>query len=75
MELIGVSESMIFENKTDFLRLVPEGLPNPFSNRDLAQNLRIAFGQSQKMSYSLRKIGTIEHVGKDRNQMLFRILR
>lgn len=74
-KLIGISESMTFENKTDFLRLVPEDLPNPFSNRDLAQNLRIAFSQSRKMTYSLRKIGTIEHVGKDRNQMLFRILR
>jgi hypothetical protein len=74
-KLIDVSESVMFENKTDFLRVMPEDLPNPFSNRDLAENLRIPMGQSRKMSYSLRKIGTIEHVGKDGNQMLFRILR
>jgi hypothetical protein len=74
-KLIGVSESVMFENKTDFLRVMPEHLPNPFSNRDLAENLRIPISQSRKMSYSLRKIGTIEHVGKYRNQMLFRIHR
>jgi hypothetical protein len=74
-KLIGVSESVMFENKTDFLRVMPEDLPNPFSNRDLAENVRIPISQSRKMSYSLRKIGTIDHVGKDRNQMLFRILR
>jgi hypothetical protein len=73
-KLIGVSESVMFENKTDFLRVMPKDLPNPFSNRDLAENLRIPISQSRKMSYSLRKIGIIEHAGKDRNQMLFRIL-
>ena len=31
--------------------------------------------EKARASYSLRKDGTIEHVGKDRNQMLFRTLR
>jgi hypothetical protein len=74
-KLISVSERMMFENKTDFLRVMPKDLPNPFSNRDLAKNLRIPISQSRKMTYSLRKIGTIEHVCKDRNQMLFQIPR
>jgi hypothetical protein len=74
-KLISVSESVMFENKTDFLRVMPKDLPNPFSNRDLAENLRMPISQSRKMTYSLRKIGTIEHAGRNGRQMQFRILQ
>ena len=49
-KLIGIYESVMFEDKTDFLRVMPEHLPNPFSNRDLAENLRIPISQTRKMS-------------------------
>jgi hypothetical protein len=70
-KLIHVYEREIFEHKTDFLKLLPKDLPDPFSNRNLAESLGISVSQSRKMTYSLRKIGTITHVGKNRNQMLF----
>jgi hypothetical protein len=70
--LIRVRERVMFEHKADFLRVLPKDLPDPFSNRNLAESLRIPINQSRKMTYSLRKIGTITHVGKNRNQMLFR---
>ena len=69
--LIRVFERQIFERKTDFLRILPEGLPDPFSNRHLAESLGISVNQSRKMTYSLRKMGTITHVAKKGNQMLF----
>ena len=70
-KLIRVFERRIFEHKTDFLRILPEGLLDPFSNRNLAESLGIPVNQSRKMTYVLRKIGTIAYVGKNRNQMLF----
>ena len=70
-KLIRVLETKIFENKTDFLNLLPKDLQDPFSNRNLAENLGIHINQSRRMTYSLRKIGAITQVGKDRNQMLF----
>jgi hypothetical protein len=73
-KLISILESVMFENKMDFLRILPKDLPNPFTNRNLAENLRIPINQSRKMTYSLRKIGTIKDAGKNRNQMLFQVL-
>ena len=70
-KLIRVFERRIFEHKTDFLKVLPEDLPDPFSNRNLAKSLGISVNQSRKMTYSLRKMGTITHVGKNGNQMLF----
>jgi len=70
-ELIRVLERRIFEHKADFLEVLPKDLPDPFSNRDLAESLGISVDQSRKMTYSLRKLGTIAQVGKSRNQMLF----
>lgn len=73
-KLISILESVMFENKMDFLRVLPKDLPNLFTNRNLAENLRISINQSRKMTYSLRKIGTIRDAGKNRNQMLFQVL-
>jgi hypothetical protein len=70
-KLIRVLETKIFENKTDFLNFLPKDLPDPFSNRNLAEHLGIHINQSRKITYSLRKIGAITQVGKNRNQMLF----
>ena len=70
-KLIRVLERKVFEHKTDFLKFLPKDLPDPFSNRNLAESLGIPISQSRKMTYSLRRIGAITHVGKSRNQMLF----
>jgi hypothetical protein len=69
--LIRVLERQIFEGKTDFLRILPKELPDPFSNRHLAASLGISVSQSRKMTYSLRRMGAITHVAKKANQMLF----
>jgi len=73
--LIRVFERVMFEDKADFLRVLPKDLPDPFSNRNLSESLRIPLSQSRKITYSLRKIGTITHAGRKGRQMLFRILK
>jgi hypothetical protein len=70
-KLVRVFESEVFEHKADFLKFLPGDLPDPFSNKDLAESLGLPVSQSRRMTYSLRKIGTIKQVGKNRNQMLF----
>jgi hypothetical protein len=72
-KLIRVFERVMFEDKADFLRILPNDLPNPFSNRNLSQSLGIPINQSRKVTYSLRRIGTIEHAGWNGKQMLFRV--
>jgi hypothetical protein len=69
--LIRVLERQIFESKTDFLKILPEELPDSFSNRDLAGSLGISVNLSRKMTYSLRKMGAITHVARKGNRILF----
>ena len=70
-KLIRVLETKLFEHKTDFLDFLPKDLPEPFSNRNLAQSLGVHINQSRRVTYSLRKIGVIAQVGRNGNQMLF----
>ena len=69
--LIRVLERKVFESKADFLEVLPKDLPDPFSNSDLAKSLGIRAVQSRRITYSLRKMGAITHVGNKRKQMLF----
>jgi hypothetical protein len=70
-KLIGVFGKELFKHRTDFLNILPKDLPEPFSNRNLAQKLGIHINQSRRVTYSLKKIGVIAEVGKNGNQMLF----
>jgi hypothetical protein len=70
-KLIRVFEREVFENKADFLRILPNNLADPFSNMDLAKSLTITVNQARKMTYALRKMDAIACVGKKRNQLLF----
>ncbi|MCX8183481.1 MAG: hypothetical protein N3F08_03590 [Crenarchaeota archaeon] len=74
-KLLRVLERIVFEQKTDFLKVLPEDLPSPFTNRDLAERLKIPVSQSRKITYVLRKIGAIACVGRNKNQMLFARIR
>ncbi len=70
-KLIGIFEKIRFESKIDFLRFIPANILQPFSNKSLAENLKIPIRQAQKMTYALRKMGVLEEA--DRNQLLFKI--
>lgn len=70
-KLLRVFERRIFENKADFLEILPEALTDPFSNIGLSRALAIPVSQSRKMTYALKKMGVITCIGKNRNQMLF----
>ncbi len=69
--LIRVFERQNFECKKDFLEILPKELSDPFSNRELARSLSISVSKSRKMTYSLRKMGTIVPVAKEGNRILF----
>ncbi len=70
-KLLRVFERRIFENKADFLKILPETLTDPFSNISLSKAFAIPVSQSRKMTYALKKMGVITCIGKNRNQMLF----
>ncbi len=71
--LINVVESVIFERKEDFLRFLPADLPQPFSNKSLAEKNHRPVHEARRITYCLKKMGLIREVGKKRNELLFEI--
>jgi hypothetical protein len=70
-KLLEVVERVRFASKWDFLRFVPEGMAEPFSNRTLAQRAALPVHDARKMTYTLKKMGVIAEVGKRGNELLF----
>jgi len=69
--LLDVVERVTFTNKEDFLRFVPQELPQPFTNRSIANSLEIPLRLSRRMTYSLKKMGAIKAVGRSGKEFLF----
>jgi hypothetical protein len=69
--LLEVTGSHLFKKPSDFLALLPESLPDPFSTKDLAEGTVNPRWLAQKMAYCLRKMGVLEAVGKSGNSVLY----
>jgi hypothetical protein len=67
IEVVGAAR---FDTPDDLVALLPETLPDPFTNRDLARALNIRINLAQKMTYCLRKMRVIAIVGKQGNALL-----
>jgi hypothetical protein len=73
-KLIQVLETVTFEKKEDFLCFLPDGLEQPFSNQSLTERVGSSIHAIRQMTYCLKKMGVIQEAGKNRNQLLFRIV-
>jgi len=69
--LLGVASSRLFAGPADFLALLPPGLPDPFSNADLAAALPCAPALAGKATYALRAMGLLAAAGKRGRANLF----
>ncbi|HBG01598.1 MAG TPA: hypothetical protein DDW87_08510 [Firmicutes bacterium] len=72
--LVEVVERRSFADPSDYLGLLPEELPCPFSNKDLVRLARVSRPQAQKATYTLKKAGLLDEVGKKGNEILHAIL-
>ena len=71
--LVEVLEEHLFQRPEDFLRFLPVDLPEPFSNRILAETSGLPLRLCRKISYCLRKMDVVETVGKQGNELLFAV--
>lgn len=55
--LLDVQNQFIFKTQHDFIELLPENLPNPFSTRQLSEMAKLPRSTAQKMVYCLQKMG------------------
>jgi hypothetical protein len=72
-ELMEVVEGVRFRGPGDYLRLVPEGLVQPFTNRVLAEAAGMSVGKARRMTYCLRRMGAIRQVEKRGRELVFEV--
>ncbi|MCL4395197.1 MAG: hypothetical protein M1482_10415, partial [Chloroflexi bacterium] len=72
-KLLGVVEAIDLATTGDFLRFLPADLEQPFSNASLAARSGESIYHVRRMTYCLRKMGAIEAVGKNGNQLVFQV--
>ncbi len=71
-ELMAILEILRFDRPADLARLLPEGLPEPFTTADLSQHGQMRRRLAGRMAYALREAGAIEQVGRRGNAYLYR---
>jgi len=72
-KLLNVFDRIVFEDSQVFLEFLPKELDGCFTNKVLALKLGISIRLAQKITYCLRKMGTISIAGKKRNELLFQV--
>ena len=62
---------VICESRWDYLNLLPEDLPEPFTTKTLAKAMRRSQTQAQCAANVLYSMGVLERVGKEKNAYLY----
>ena len=70
-KLLEVTEKITFKEEKDFLRFLPEELPQSFTNKDLAKILKVTVYKARKITYCFRKMKIIKEIGKTKNELIF----
>ena len=71
--LTEVVDQRSFATPSDYLSLLPLDMPSPFTNKDLAGLARVSRAKAQKATYTLKKAGLLEEVGKKGNEILYSV--
>lgn len=69
--LLAVNQEVVFKQPADFLALLPDDLPQPFTNKQLAQSLAIRPRLAQRLTYTLHHTGILDIVGKQGKATLY----
>jgi len=73
-KLLAILNQHVFSQPTDLLDLLPRSLPPQFTNKQLAESLRISPRLAGKITYTLRKADLILVPGKQGRANLFEII-
>ncbi len=69
--LVNVTDTATFSGVASFAALLPKTLPQPFTNRQLATNLKTSPRTASLMTYALREMGVLQIKGKTGRAHLF----
>ena len=69
--LLQVNGRILFQNTRDYLKILPDGLNQVFTNRELAKLAKIPVGTARQITYCLRKSNIIRIDGKNGRELKF----
>jgi hypothetical protein len=70
-KLLKVNNRILFQNKADYLKILPKDLNEVFSNKELAKLAKIPVRSAQQITYCLRKGGVVGLAGKNGRALVF----
>ena len=70
-KLMAVNDRVLFGKKTDFLKVLPNGLNRVFTNRELANLSKISIRTARQITYCLRKSGLIQITERKGRELAF----
>lgn len=72
--MLNLHERHLYQAPADFLKLLPESLPEVFTTRQLAKESKLRINLAQKMVYCLRNMGVLEQTGKKGRAKLYTVM-
>jgi hypothetical protein len=73
--LESVVETLVFSDPSSYSLLLPSGLPERFTNKDIAREAGISAAAAAKLSWFLRKIGVLAERGRQGRSLEFDLER
>jgi hypothetical protein len=73
--LLDITGQQLFEDPLDYLGILPAELGDEFTNADLAQALHCRSSLAGKITYTMRKMGLLDVMGKQGRANRFKIQR
>jgi hypothetical protein len=69
--LLKVNSKILFQNKNDYLKMLPDGLNQIFTNKELAKLAKIPLRNARQITYCLRKSNIIHTAEKNGRELTF----
>ena len=69
--LVKVNDRLLFQNKSDYLRILPNSLSEVFTNKELAKSAQINVRAAREITYCLRESNLIRVVEKKGREHCF----
>jgi len=71
--LLRVNSRILFQNKTDYLKILPDSLNQLFTNKELSKLAKIPLRTARQITYCLRKSDTILLAPKRGRELAFQV--
>ena len=69
--LVKVNNRLLFQNKSDYLKILPDNLNEIFTNKEFAKSAKISARTARQITYCLRKSGFIRTTEKKGRELYF----